>query len=71
MEGSQMTQDDIIRMAKESGAYFQIFYPAEAFPDIKKENQEHFSGYVMSYDQIIEFALGIIVVNNIDLFKKK
>jgi hypothetical protein len=71
MEGSQMTRDDIIRMAKESGAYFQTFYPAEAFPDIKKENQEHFSGYVMSYDQIIEFALGIIAVNNIDLFKKK
>ena len=42
-----MTQDDIIRMAKESGAYFQTFY------------------------QIIEFALSIIAVNNINLFKKK
>jgi hypothetical protein len=66
-----MTQDDIICMAKESGAYFQTFYPTGAFPDIKKENQEHFSGYVMSHDEIIEFALSIIAVNNINLFKKK
>ena len=66
-----MTRDDIICMAKESGANFQTFYPTGAFPDIKKENQEHFSGYVMSYDQIIEFALSIIAVNNINLFKKK
>ena len=67
-----MTRDDIIRMAKESGAYFQTFYPTEAFQNIKKENQEHFSGYVMSHDQIIEFALSIIAVNSTaTIFRRK
>lgn len=49
-------KDRIRGLALEAGAHFEIYYPASAFPDVNKDDIDHFSGYVMGYDQLIDFA---------------
>jgi hypothetical protein len=49
-----MTGKEIIELAKESGAHFQFYYVA--VKPLKKNDHDHFSGYIMSYDQIQKFA---------------
>jgi hypothetical protein len=53
-----MTKDEIIKLARNAGARIETFYLTSQFPNTK--NKEHFCGYVMGYDQIVEFALSIL-----------